>query len=241
MLLAVACGGLLLWWGSEGGHWSQVLAQQVGGVVVATAVLSVFWGLWGNRALAAEVMATAQLAQDVERAGLAAVSMEYLADEIWREPFLRTSQVVVFAAYANTWTENQRAAVRDLAVKRGGVVKVILPDPDDEATVTFIAHRSAKTNEQVRDKIVGAQEKYQRLLDGAPNAAVFTYQGPMCYAFYRFSHECVLTLYRNVPVKDRVPVITLKGGELLEFVDGEIAAMADKLTLVWGDESVRFK
>ena len=216
--------------------WLGITLEQVAGVLIATAILSLFWELVGKRALASEVMETANLAQEVREAGLTHIWIKYLSEDLWRERFRRARRLDVFVAYANTWRETYRNEIASFAKRRGQQLRVILPDFDDPQTIASIAARSNKTPAEVTVKVKEAFERYKDLLEGS-NCQILAHKGPQGYAVYRFDDECIVTLYRNNPTKTSdIPTLTLSGGSFGSFLDADLNEVITHARVLWSSK-----
>lgn len=219
-------------------RWLLVSLEQVGGILIATALLSVFWELRGRRSLASEVMETANLAHDVREAGLERVWNRYLTEEAWSSRFRRAQKLDIFVAYANTWREGNRLELSAFAMRKSNVVRVVLPDVLDAPTVSAIALRSGKTAEEVVQKVCEARMKYRTLLQHGENCSILSYRGPQAYAVYRFDEEAVVTLYRNSPAKTgHIPTLSFTGGTLGEFVNSDLDQVIANSTVWWTSQT----
>jgi len=217
--------------------WLSILLEQVAGVLLATAILSLFWDVWGRRALAAEVMETADLAHEVREAGLEHVWDRYLSEETWHGRFQRARSVDVFVAYANTWRENNRHAISAFAGRRGTQTRIILPDTKDAATVEAIALRSGKEAPEVIRKVDEAFEKYKSILAGGTNCMILGHKGPQAYAAYRFDDEFIITLYRNSPQKTGfIPTLAISGGTLGRFLREDLDQVVESARVLWSTQ-----
>lgn len=219
-------------------QWMIIALEQIAGIVIATGLLSLFWELLGKRSLAAEVMDTAVLAEEVRLAGITRVWSRYLSEEAWSAKFNGARQLDVFVAYANTWRENNRQELEMFSSRRGTSVRIVLPDVTDPETVSFIALRSAKTPDEVKRKINEAMAKYQSILKGGTNCQILTYRGPQNYAAYRFDNEIIFTLYRNHPAKSGyIPALSVGSGTLGDFVGADLDSVIDNSTQHWSSPS----
>lgn len=94
ILAPCAVAGLILLWAgeetSDQSHaiWRAVLLN-LGGLLVATATLTMLWELRGRRTFAQEVLAAAGVASDARTAGLRGISGDYLHVADWEHLFER--------------------------------------------------------------------------------------------------------------------------------------------------------
>ncbi|WP_029289512.1 hypothetical protein [Cellulomonas sp. HZM] len=232
--LVIAGLGLMLlsvqpW--ADGTLWEAFLGQ-VGGLLVATGLLTVAWDLFGRRAFAIEVLAKAKLSADVVESGITRVTDQYLDDVEWGELFEGAVHVDILVAYANTWRNAHRHRLERVAKTKGSRIRVFLPDPNDAATMSNLAQRFAATPESVVAKINEAITEYKSLAQpGGGAVEVYVRAGDALFSAYRFDGRAVLTLYSHGRERrTSVPTWVMAGGELFAFVQGEIDAIATQST-----------
>lgn len=114
--------------------WLATVVEQVGGTVLVAALLSVAWDFFGRRALASEVMEIAGLSGDVEQAGLVGIGSNF-RQAPW-DRLLRADKIDIYLGLGRTFYTNNSTALQALAGKPGAVLRVILPDPADDAAMS---------------------------------------------------------------------------------------------------------
>lgn len=216
---------------ADGTVWESFLGQ-VGGLIVATGLLTVAWDLFGRRAFAMEVLAKAKLSADVVESGITRVTDQYLDDVEWGELFEGAVHVDILVAYANTWRNAHRHRLERVAKTKGSRIRVFLPDPNDGATMSNLAQRFAAAPEAVVAKINEAIIEYKSLSQpGGGAIEVYVRAGDALFSAYRFDGRAVLTLYSHGRERrTSVPTWVMAGGELFSFVQGEIDAIATQST-----------
>lgn len=180
MLMAAAGAGLavlLLWLAQrESGRWSfddtwQAIVSNIGGLVLATALITVAWELAGKRSFAREVMAKANLSEDVKRAGIAKVTDQYLDSVAWDELIDGSSKVDIVVAYASTWRNANRHRLLRVAARKGARIRVFLPDPEDAMTMSVLADRFSTTPQDLKSKVAEAIREFADLhTSGVPTS-----------------------------------------------------------------------
>src|SRR5690606_22355387 len=100
------------------------------------------WELGARRAFLDEAMELAKVGGDVHRAGLTAVTLDYL-EFPWKEWFATTHQVDILVSYGATWSHANQPSIASLA-ERGIPVRLVLPDPEDERVLGELAKRYSK-------------------------------------------------------------------------------------------------
>lgn len=214
-------GLLLMWWSGAvvDVRWSSLLAQ-VGGVLVATSVLSLAWDILGRRALANEILAKAKLSTDLLESGVASVETDFYKGPDWESLFSSSGRLDLFVSWGRTWRTNERSRIQQF-MRRGGKCRVFLPDPRDERTVGILAQRFSKTKAEVQRTIAAAVDDYR---DMHPAIEVHLRKGEPMFTFYRFDNAAIYAPYnhggaRRLPV----PALVMSSGKLMDFIDQELA------------------
>lgn len=225
MMLVVALFvgvGLLLLWRSGGSVSPQLSAftGQLGGLLVATGLLSVVWELVGRRALVKEVHDVVRLNEEVVDAGIVRVPRRFYEDTPWSDLFRDAKDVDIFVAYARAWRNQHQAELK--AVAKRGRLRVFLPDPNDPATVGRLQARFDYP--EAADGVRQAVEWFRKL---GPNVEVYLHKGDGLFTCYRFGSTAVLALYTHGTDSHMdVPTFVARDGALHRFIEGEIAAIS---------------
>jgi hypothetical protein len=229
----------LLWLAARHGRgqlnetWSSILSN-VGALFIATSLLSLLWELAGKRAFAQEVMSQAHVGTDIVRAGITRVTDQYLEAVEWEDLMEGSSKVDIVVAYAATWRNMHRGRLLRIASRRGARIRVFLPDPEDELTMTVLANRFNTTVEDIAAKVSQAITEFGELAsDGGATVEVYVRPGDVVFSCYRFDGRAVLTLYSHT--KERrtaVPTLVVRNGELWSFVHEEIDAIRGQSRMV---------
>lgn len=232
LLTAVAFivpGAVLLWFTTKSyapeDIWQPSLYGQVGGLLVATGLITLTWELVGKRAFTAELMSKTQLREDIVRSGVQRVTDQYLQDVEWDELFASSRRLDIVVAYASTWRNANRRRLEELVSKSGGGLRVFLPDPDDPETMSVLAKRFDMTPIALEAKIEEAIEDFKGL--GAKgNVEVYVRSGDALFSCYQFDHRSVMTLYSHSQERrGSVPTFLVGDGMLREFVGTDIEAI----------------
>lgn len=215
------------------GPWGALLGQ-LGGLLLATGLLTVLWDLYGRRAFAMEVLAKAKLSADVVESGITRVTDQYLDDVEWGELFHGANHVDIVVAYANTWRNIHLQRLEQVASTPGSLIRVFLPDPNDAATVANLAQRTAEPAEKVAGRINEAITAYTSLRERAAGTVeVYVRSGDPLFSAYRFDGRAVVTMYSHRREgRTPVPAFVLAGGKLFGFVRGEIDAIHAQSTML---------
>jgi hypothetical protein len=216
---------------SEGRHgpstWDSVL-REGGALLFVTAAITVAWDLRGRRQLTNEVLAAANLSEDITETGLTRITTHYSEIE-WDELLNTASHVDFFFAYAATWRAYHDAALRRLVKREGARVRVILPDPEDGAQVAQLAARFGTSQDQIVQKVKEADDAFAGLWrDRHAKASVelrVTGAFPV-FTYYRFDGRCIGVLYSQAGERVEVPAFECRhGGTLHKFFSDQFMAL----------------
>jgi hypothetical protein len=229
-LTFVIVGGVCLWVSGlatleENAPLSGFLSQ-LGGLLLATGLITIAWDLFGRRAFADEILAKAKLSTDVVDSGLIRVTDQYLDEVEWADLFQNVDKLDVVVAYASTWRNTHRARLQT-AARRGCRIRVFLPDYRDDETVNILAGRFSMDPDALKAKIQEAGTDFNALPApvGSP-VQVYLRKGDLVFSCYRFDSRAVLTLYSHSRERrTSVPTFVTKNGSLFSYVYDELEAI----------------
>lgn len=232
LMCAAGCFLLVLsgWdWVKSEAQWAAFLSQ-LGGLLLATGLVTFAWELVGRRQFSRELFAMANLSTDLRESGLERVGnwMELDEPSLWTDLFRDAKEIDVLMVYSTQVIGAQRHLLID-AQKGGAKVRIFLPDPEDGVTMASLAYRFNSDPNTLRTKVHEAMEQFQdiRAKSGVDRLKVHLRKGPLTYACYRFDSRVVFTLYSQS--RDRqpyVPTFMVKGGHLFDFFKGDLEALA---------------
>lgn len=207
--------------------WLTGLLGQLGGLLVATGLVTFLWELLGRRQFAREVMDMADLSADLKRSGLERATDQYLDDVEWGDLFRDAHRVDIVVAYANTWRNSHRSKLDTVAADPKARIRVFLPDPSDADLMKLLAERFAMDADDVRRKVEEAVKEFGALrVDGGAELTVHLRRGDLLFSCYRFDSRAVITLYSHGRKRQTsVPTLVVGQGSLYQFVDREIQAI----------------
>jgi hypothetical protein len=198
------------------------LLKEVGTAAFGIGILALMWEVAARRAFMSEILATVDLADDVEDNGLLSITFEYLQGVPWPDLFRESDSFDLFVSYARTWTKANEMHIQGM-VDRGSRVRVLLPDPDDLRIVTELATWFRTTPDDVKSRISGAIKHYLALA-GRANAKVDVKLAASCPLFtaYLFPRVVVFTTHSHRPAPAPVPTfIAVSGKPLYTFFRNE--------------------
>lgn len=230
-LVFVIVGGVLLYLSgldaiSDSKSWSAFLSQ-LGGLVLATGLITFAWDLVGRRAFADEVLAKAKLSTDVVESGLTRVTDQYLEEVEWADLFRDVTKLDIFVSYASTWRNTHRARLGAVAARPGARIRVFLPDYRDAPTMAVLADRFNMAPAELIPKVREAVGDFKALArTGGATVQVYLRSGDLVFSCYRFDSRAVLTLYTHSRERrTHVPTFVIENGSLFQFVYDELAAL----------------
>ena len=135
--------------------------RELGALLFAAGILSVFWELLGRRALTKELLDAARLSADVRNAGLRRIVGHYL-DVEWDDLLEGANHVDLFFAYGRTWRTAHATPLRRLIERNGTRLRVILPDRDDEALMRQLSAKFRYSEAELIKNIDDAEAGFAR-------------------------------------------------------------------------------
>jgi hypothetical protein len=233
VVLALAGVGLLIAGEktSDAHHpiWRAVLLS-LGGLLVASATLTLLWELRGRRTFAQEVLAAAGVAADTRKAGLRAIAGDYLHVTDWPELFRNAHEIDVFASWGATWRRTYEREWNAWIERRNVRLRVLLPNSADDTLVTHLARRFDKTEDYVRERINETRRYYDEELraragEGTEIAVRHLSRAPV-WSYYGMGQTVVAVLYaQSLTSAPEVPAMVFtKGGDTGRFFAGQFDA-----------------
>ncbi|TAK01993.1 hypothetical protein EPO44_08635 [bacterium] len=218
------------WW--SGYESWQIVARNIGSLCVVSVAITFLWELFGKRAFRDELLAKAGLSQEIRTAGLTKITDSFLRDLDWEPLFRTVSKLDIFFAYGQTW-RNTHWEKLVAAASRGIRVRVVLPDPEHDATVTELAKRFNYTKDRVVELIKGAEKEFSQLGSKSSGAGttvdIWYLPAAPLLTFYRFDFKAVIALYTHRTERVPVPAFVVESpGTLYNFVRQEFDAMIDQ-------------
>jgi hypothetical protein len=244
-IVVIVLGAFLMWLSASlqeprGPSGLESTIQEIGALLVVTGTLTVFWDLRGRRALTNEVLAAANLSTDVTESGLTRITTRYL-DVEWDALLRQSAHVDLYFAYARTWRHAHATALRALVSRPDTRLRVILPDPTNDALMGTLANKFGCAPDELRDRIAEAQADFENHRRQASEHAVVevrrTPQLP-AYSYYRFDRRSFTVLYAPAPGRTDVPTFeTEQGGWLNGFFYKQFDALWELSVRSSGDTS----
>lgn len=222
--------GLVFLWLSET-KWladspaAKGLFGQLGGLLLASVAIAFIWEFFSKRALMEEMLDKAQIAQDVHRSGLDAISLFPLKAVDYTRLIKESMKIDIQVSYGGSWRTQNEWELREFAKRSGARIRVILSNPDNNQLLAELARRYGKSNEQIAHLIREAVDDYKRIFSvkGGAKLEIWVHDKPPVYSCFRFDNKIVITTYRYQEGRGQVPTLVCsRGGEYFDFFKGEI-------------------
>jgi len=202
--LLVAIIGFVLMYASQpvekaGYLKTSTLLQESGAAIFIAGLLSVLWELGGKRAFADEILAKANMSRDLAEAGIDVVANSFKDERInWEQLFKNARRLDLFISYGHTWRNTQIERIEKLLSDEHAILRVILPDPDDERTMENLSHRFQMQPEELKHEIQEAMLFFEHRKKKSKGTVeiYFTRISPL-FTFYRFSNKAVFAMYNH--------------------------------------------
>lgn len=229
--LAAAVGIVLLLVSAQmpSGAW-QAVVRDLGALSVVSVALTLIWELFGRRQFIGEILEGRELADNVIRAGLLNVSLDYLEGVSWTRLINESRRLDVFASYARTWTNARTEDLRRFLQRSDVSFRFLFPDPKDSELMVSLGRRFGKTPENVAAQI----HEVVRLLcedilphkHASARAEIWFQPRQPLYTAYLFDRKAVVTLFRHGG-RGNVPVFVFGPGTVFDHLDSDIRALIE--------------
>ena len=236
--VSVAIIGCLIVFATESHKWFEThlalkaLARQLGSVLLVSAVITLIWKLFVTRVFLDEILLKAKISRDIEFSGIQQITDSFHTDINWAEYIRNANKIDIFFAYAQTWRNAHLLDLQAVAQNKNVRLRIVLPDPEDEPTISELCRRFAYTSDRLKTLIKEAAEYFKKLRPAdkteGTEVEVWFLPAPPTFTFYRFDNTTVLALYTHR--KERVGVPTFvcrKGGSLYGYLRNEFTAMVE--------------
>lgn len=204
----------------------KAFSGNIGGVLLATGLISLLWELISRRVFLSEVFSVARLSEDIKRSGLHRLTTNFQHDVEWPELLGSAKRIDVFVSYARTWRNNNLSLLRAFAGRSGNQMNLILPDPDNADVMRELARRYSTTPQTVQDRVNETINAFAGMFDkrqgGKGQLSIWVTEVTPVFTFYRIDKKYVIAAYRHRPDRGDIPTLVCdRRGELTDFIDRE--------------------
>jgi hypothetical protein len=224
------------------------LARELSSLFIVTVAVTLVWELAAKRAFVDELIAKARheltgiiaetrVAEEVRAAGLKVFTKDFWNGIDWLSLFKDANTVDLFFAYARSWVGAYTPQLQELARRKDVRIRVVLPNPQNPATISELARRFNKKPDEVRTDIEDTitdlfnifVEPFRDRADKIPaNFSLYFCSKAPVFTFYRFDKLAVMALYKHLFGKGGIPVFVVeKGGSLYDFIVQEMHGFVD--------------
>ncbi|TDO89824.1 hypothetical protein [Enemella evansiae] len=210
--------------------WAATTLSQVGGVLIATGVISIYWDVKGRRELLDELKTIVDQNSAARELGLLDWSKHYLEDRLW--PDLKNATSIDFCSvYAAQWRRRHMPALR-AAASKGAVIRIVVPDPDDVSLMRSIATRIGMNADDLTKKVQSAIEEFSDISpQNNGSVKVFKLKHALNYSMYRVDDRLIVTPSPNFPAKvSNSPAIVVARGTA-QFFSDDLESVISRATL----------
>ena len=206
--------------------WLKSALSNLGGLLVASVSVATIWELYGKRAFLDEMLSTTKLVSDIRSTGLSAFSMNPVDTVDFPQLLHKTKRLDMSVTYGDTWRARYYKELKQLAERRGTMVRVVLPNPENSFVMQAIAQRlGTTTSGSVAGKIRAAVAEYRLLFATAAKERRFSIwfhdDVPMA-SYYRFDTAVVAAFHHHSRGRGDTPTLRGEaGGSLFNYVDNE--------------------
>ena len=213
----------------------SAVLQQLGALIVGSAVLGGAWELFAKRSFTDEFLEKVGAARSVEKSGLKDYTHNFQQDIEWQSLLPDANEITIFLAWGTGWRSANIAHIKACAAKKQRRIRIALPDRANSKVVSALAHRFDMTNTEIKNEIEKAENEFAALgadLGNKTTLEVIAVGRATVFTFYVIDTAAVLTLYNHRSDDPSVPAfVCAKGGALFEFLEGEVQA-------IFTDESI---
>ena len=163
-----------------------------------------------------------------ERSGLLRSHKDFvdIKDDAWRELCERTKHIDLLIMYGDTWRNQYLKHLRSAIAKKGGMLRVILPDVGPSSLLPkLFAVRLGKTVAEVRARVDNAIHDFKTEFP-KKKVQIYTTSAYLNHAAFLFDTGGILALYAY---KGRVPTpaFHVVDGFLLDFLQADFNWLLD--------------
>lgn len=218
------------WW--KGFERYQAFLREIGALLLATAILTTAWDVYGKRAFLDEILAKSQISTDIKDSGLVRITPNFSDGIDWKSHLNTVNKLDLLFAYARSWRNTNADGLRAVASRRGARIRVMLPDPEDDLTISSIAQRFGWEKEKLLGLVWESAEFYKGLQgiagEGGAKVEVWFLRGVPQFTFYRFDSIIVFTLNSHRRELVSIPTFVCEsGGDLYKYIRDEFERMVD--------------
>lgn len=207
----------------------KAFISQLGGLLLATGLLTIIWDLAAKREFANEMFSIARIATDIKEAGIERGTLRYLEDVEWGRLFESAREIDIFVSYASTWRKVHDARLNTAASKSGTKIRVFLPDPRDAQHLAVLALRFGKSVDELRSDIINSTKDFANLAKpGGAELEIYHRKGDMLFSLYRFDNRAVLSMYSHARIRTGVPTFVVSNGNIFDFVARDLKAIVEQ-------------
>jgi hypothetical protein len=175
------------------------------------------------------ILARLAFSSSIDDAGLLGIAMQP-RNINWDGLFETANEVDVFFTYARTWRNSNSNLLYQFITRKGGRLRVVLPDPENQVILQELSNRFAKSPEEFRNLINEATSDYLKMREVGEKSGtkVEIWHVPVTpmFTIYRFDQHLILALGSYKSAKGDVPHFLCDSeGALFKYATGEFETL----------------
>lgn len=236
--LAAAGGSILYITGLELAYWKdhaglRALLMQLGSLLIVSLALAFLWELFGRRIFLQEMLALAQISQDLRGAGLLRVVQS--PNQIDWAPLIEGATCIdVFFTYGRSWRGHFYQQLQAVISRPNTVMRIVLPDPDDKPLMKSLGLRFKKSSADQAADIREAHDFFAEIAANKTNKTNkdqvqvwYTTAAPVV-SLYRFDGTAVVALYPHKAKVDLPHFVCRRGGSLYAYAMDQLTILTSR-------------
>jgi len=224
LLFITTFGGFSEWWADR--EAVRQLIFGFGFFFLAPVAIGLLWEIFLRRSFVDEIINRIRMAEEIKNAGIIGYTNDFYHDIAWNSLFAAAKEIDIFFSYGSTWRNTNENNFKEF-IRRGGKLRVVLPDPEDNDTVQELSRRYYYHVEELQTRINEAINFFKGLRSGGTGSGikVWVLKKPPLFAYYRFDDRIIITLFNHREGRPGVPVISAqREGKLGNFAISEFEA-----------------
>ncbi|GFM32259.1 hypothetical protein [Desulfovibrio subterraneus] len=229
--IAAVVGVLLIVWGENlaSGHTViKPILNNIGSIVLATALLATIWELFVKRSFVCEIIDMMRSDYSVIESGIEMITLDF-SEIIWGNYLKNNKSLDIYFAYGRTWRNHNATYLNDMSKVNGAAVRVILPDVSDELLISSMASRFGYSVERLKGEIEDAVKDFREIFQqNGENVSLKIYlckKNPV-YSMYIFDNKAIFSMYKHSRGRGGVPTFVLNNqGKLFNFLRCEFDSL----------------
>lgn len=206
----------------------QTVLENIGALLLVTVAFQTIWNVGIRKDLIDMVLSKVKIRDEITKAGI--VDAERLFTDLdWGEILSEVKELDIFFTYAHSWRQHNADKLKEIATRREGKIRVVLPDPEEDELVAELARRFDSSPNRIKEHIYEAKDFFQEMYDDhleEDTVEVFFFDSTPRYSYYRVDDKIIVAFYKHTSAHYSVPTLIIeKGGTWYNYFRKEFSAM----------------